>query len=392
MSVETGGLLYSSMHTAARQRTDSRASVRRHIVARPCPRASVRTRMLLLLCATMLPSRAFAQESLAIRSDFLFYGDNTEFRNPFREGETIFGAAVRVTVDIALNDRVVVSAGGFGNQRFGSEDAFEQVRPVISLTVRGRRSAFVLGTLPPRTSERPAGPDLDGPHELLPPLQRETLTYQRPYESGLAWTFNGTRLRHHLWLDWQRLNTPQHRERFDGGMRTSYRLSQLVTLPLQLHVVHEGGQLHQSGAVADSAALATGAIIGGKIGRYAATLEIVGLGSRHVPDRSRPELSRDGVAFFGRVAAERSGWRGHVIFWRGRNFIKDEGDPNYLSIDRSGNRYRRTRDYSETGLTRRFTLARAAVLDVSGRLHRVEGRYEYSYRILSAVSAFWKIR
>ena len=125
---------------------------------------------------------------------------------------------------------------------------------------------------------------------------------------------------------------------------------------------------------------------------YAATLDLLGLASRHVPDRSRPELSRDGTGFFGRVAAERAGWRGHVIFWRGRNFIKDEGDPNYLSITRSGDRYRGTRDYSEAGLTRRFTLARAAVLDVSGRLHRVEGRYEYSFRVVSAVSASWKIR
>lgn len=363
-----------------------------HTFARSRPRASVRTRVLLLLCATMLPSRAAAQEAVAIRSDFLFYGDNTEFRNPFREGATIFGAAVRVAAEIGLNDRVTISAGGFGNQRFGSEDAFEQVRPVLSLTVRGRRSSFVLGTLPSRTSERAAGPDRDGPHELLPPLQRETLAYERPYEAGLAWTFNGSRLRHHFWLEWQRLNTPDHRERFDGGLRTSYRLSQRVTLPFQLHVVHEGGQLHQSGAVADSAAIAAGAIVGGTLARYSTTLELFGLGSRYVPDRSRPELSRDGVAFFGRAAAERSAWRAHVIFWRGRNFIKDEGDPNYLSIARSGDRYRGTRDYSEAGLTRRFTLARAAVLDVSGRLHRVEGRYEYSYRILSAVSAFWKIR
>ena len=348
--------------------------------------------MLLLLCAALAPSRAAAQDQLAIQSHFLFYGDNTEFRNPFREGETVFGAAARVTAEIPLNGFVTVSAGGFGNQRFGSEDAFEQVRPVLSLTIRGRRSSFVFGTLPPIATDLPVGPDRNGPHELLPPLQRETLTFERPYESGLAWTFKGTDLRHHFWLEWQRLNTPEHRERFDGGLHASYRLSNLVSLPLQFHVVHEGGQLHQSGAVADSGAIAAGAIVAGTIGSYATTVEVFALGSRNVPDRSRPELSADGGAFFGRAAAERSGWRAHIIFWRGRNFMKDEGDPNYLSIARNGDRYRGTRDYSELGLTRRFTLARTAVFDASGRVHRVEGRYEYSYRILSVVSASWKIR
>src|SRR5512145_928342 len=109
-------------------------------------------RMAVLLGVALLSSTASAQEQLSIKSDFLFYGDNTEFSNPFREGETIFGAAVRVAFEIALNDRVTLSAGGFANQRFGSEQAFDDTRPVLSLTVRGRRSSFVLGTLPPATS------------------------------------------------------------------------------------------------------------------------------------------------------------------------------------------------------------------------------------------------
>ena len=352
----------------------------------PVPRVTV------LLGVALMSSSASAQEQLSIKSDFLFYGDNTEFSNPFREGETIFGAAVRVAADIALNDRVVVSAGGFANQRFGSEEAFDDVRPVLSLTVRGRRSSFVLGTLPAPTSQIPVGPDRGGPHGLLPALQRETLSFDRPYEPGLAWTFDGSRLKHHFWLEWQRLNTSEHRERFDGGVNTSYRVADFVTIPVQLHVVHEGGQLYASGPVADSSALATGAVFNGDRGQMSGSLELYAVGSRFVPDRSRPHLERDGIGFFGRASVERSGWRGHVIFWRGRNYIKDEGDPNYLSLDRNGNRYRGTRDYAEAGLTRRFTLAPVAVLDVSGRLHRVEGRYEYSYRILSVVSAAWKIR
>ena len=86
------------------------------------------------------------------------------------------------------------------------------------------------------------------------------------------------------------------------------------------------------------------------------------------------------------------GWRGHLLFWRGRNFVKDEGDPNYLSLGRDGKRYRGTRDYSEAGLTRRFMLATSAVLDAAFRVHRVEKHYEYSFRIMSVVSGLWKIR
>ena len=349
-----------------------------------------------LLGMSLLSSNVSAQEQLTIRSDFLFYGDNTEFKNPFREGETIFGAAARVAAEIGLNDRVTISAGVFGNQRFGSDDAFELVRPVLSLTVRGRRSSFVFGTLPAQTSAIDIGPDLGGPHALLPALQRETLSFDRPYEPGLAWTFEGSKLRHHFWLEWQQLNTSEHRERFDGGIRTSYRLSDLVAIPVQLHVVHEGGQLYNSGVVRDSSAVATGATLTGHTGEtgdvYALSLDLLAVGSLYVPDRGESDLSRDGIGFFGRAAVEHAGWRGHVIFWRGRNYIKHEGDPNYQSITRIGDRYIGTRDYSEAGLTRRFTLTPSAVIDVSGRLHRVEGHYEYSYRILSVVSAGWKIR
>jgi hypothetical protein len=91
---------------------------------------------------------------------------------------------------------------------------------------------------------------------------------------------------------------------------------------------------------------------------------------------------------------ERSGWRAHLIVWRGRNFIKDEGDPNYLSVRLTvpgAPRYHGTHDYAEVGLTRRFALAAPAFIEVSGRYHRIEDSYEYSYRIFSIVSPSWRI-
>ena len=334
-----------------------------------------------------------AQEHIALRSDVLLYGDNTEFRNPFREGETIFGAAARVAADLELNPRVTLTLGVFGNQRFGGDAAFELVRPVIALAITGARSSFVFGALPARHAGAPAGADLMGPHALLPALQRETLAFERAFEPGLQWTFKGSRLRHDAWLEWQRLNTAEHRERFDAGLNAEVRASAAVALPFQFHVVHQGGQLFAAGPVADSMAAAAGVKVERRAaGTMRASIEGYGVLSRYVPDRAMPDRSRDGTAFFGRVAVEQNGWRAHMIVWRGRNVIKEEGDQNYGSVRRDGTRYRGTRDYAELGATRRFELARSATLDVSGRLHRVERYYEYSYRVTSTVNFATRIR
>jgi hypothetical protein len=324
-----------------------------------------------------------AQERVTLQADVLFYGDNTEFRNPFREGETIFGTAPRVCAVASFNDRVDLTLGAAGNHVFGGDAAWQLLRPVVSLTVRGRRSSFVFGTLPVSHPDPSAGPDQAGPHRLLPVLQRETVSFTRPVEAGLQWTFRGSRLKHDMWINWQRVNTAEHRERFDAGISAELRLAPAFALPIQLHVVHEGGQLFASGAVRDSAAGAIGVRMSGAAHAFGrGGLEIYGLASRFVPDRAAPERSRRGAGILGRAAVERAGWRAHVLFWRGRDVITEEGDPNYLSIRRDGSYYRGTRDYSEAGLTRAFTPAPAVTIAASARIHRTERHYEYSYRVL----------
>ncbi len=334
-----------------------------------------------------------AQPGVVLTSDVLFYGDNTEFRNPFREGETIFGAAARAGVELELTPAATLRLGALGNLRFGSEDAFEIVRPVVALDVRRGGSTFVIGTFPPPDLLDVSGPDLAGPHRLLPSFQRETLTFDRPHEAGLMWRLDWRRLRHEMWVNWQRLNTPAHRERFDTGASASVQLTGTLSLPMQLHVVHEGGQLHASGPVADSAALATGLTLTRTIhDKTRVSIEILGAASRYVPDRERPEASRSGAAFFTRAAIARGPWRGHLIVWRGDDFVKVEGDPNYQSMRRDGSRYRGVRDYAEAGMTRSFHPAPAVRLEASARAHRTERYYEYSFRVIAVVSVGARVR
>jgi hypothetical protein len=334
---------------------------------------------------------ASGQDRITIQADVLIYGDDTEFRNPFREGETIFGSATRVAASVGMNDHVTLSLGIFANQRFGSDEAFRLVRPIVSLTLAGQRSLFVFGTLP--QTMKSTGPDRNGPHGLLPALQRETLAFDRPYEAGVFWRFAGARVTHESWIDWQLVNTPTHRERFDAGASGEVRVNRLVALPFQAHIVHSGGQLFASGRVADSGAIATGISIAGRIAKLdVASLEVYGALSRHRPDRSDPPRDRDGAAFLARAAVERTGWRAHLLFWRGCDFIHEEGDPNYLSVTKDGSLYRGTRDYSETGLTRTLRPADELRLDRSARLHRIENNYEYSFRVTAVAALAWPVR
>jgi hypothetical protein len=348
--------------------------------------------VIVAMCASA--SLISAQEHVTVRSDILFYGDNTEFRNPFRDGETIFGSAARAAVVFGLGDRVEIALGGFGNVRFGGDDAFDEAKPVIALTIAGERSTFVFGTLATPRAGRPAGPDRTGPHGLLPPIQRETLAFDRPYEAGLSWRFKGDTVQQELWINWQRVNTTDHRERFDGGAVGKIRLSGWLAVPFNVHIVHEGGQLFASGPVADSSAVATGFDVRIPGARWLETagIELYGLASRFVPDRSEPFRSRDGGAFFARATGERAGWRGHFLVWRGKHFIKDEGDPNYSALQRDAVEWLGTRDYAEAGVTRTFEPVTNVLLEASGRVHRIEKQYEYSFRILARTALSLKLR
>ncbi|MDQ3070962.1 MAG: hypothetical protein M3R55_14695 [Acidobacteriota bacterium] len=343
-------------------------------------------RILALAFLMLAPAAAAAQQPVRVAADILFFGDNTEFRNPFREGETILGAAATLALEVPLGDRLTIVAGGFGVRRFGSDRSFDLARPVLTLRAGGPRSTFLFGTLIAPVAGVPAGPDRTGPHGLLPAIQRETLAFERPYEAGLQWRFAGKTVRHDMWINWQQLNTPAHRERFDVGVAGEARVTGWLSVPFQAHIVHEGGQLFASGPVNDSSVLASGVSVGREARGARLTLETYGLVSRYVPDRAEPDRSLDGRAILGRAAAERSGWRGHALFFRGRDFIKVEGDPNYMSLTRGGARYIGTRDYSEAGIARTFRPAPEALIETSARLHRIEGRYEYSFRVMSAVS------
>jgi hypothetical protein len=343
-------------------------------------------RVALLALTTLGVARDVSAQAIdySLEATATFFGDNTEFFNPFRTGRTLIGTDAFVVGEARTSERLAIRAGVFGLQSFGADRSLDQVRPVLSLVIGPPKSRLILGTLETvRRSDGP-GPDRTSPHGLLPPMQIETLAFERPWEAGLQWLYTTPRLKHDAWLHWQRINHHDQREVFDTGYTARVRVSRTIGVRADVFLVHEGGQLTSRGVVADSFSSAIGVDLGGRAGVFDRVgFEANVLASRFVPDRARPADSRSGLGTFLRVSAERSSWRGHAIVWRGDDFIAREGDPLYQSRFANGIGYRLLRDYSEVGLTRLFPLAERSWLEVSLRGHHVEQHYEYSFRILA---------
>jgi hypothetical protein len=340
--------------------------------------------VLVVLCAA---EHGVSAQTFTAAGDFLFYGDNTEFANQFRSGETTLGAAGRLALEVGINDRVRLRVGFFGSGRFGAHEAFDSAEPLVALEVSSARSRFIFGSLETTATRHDvAGPDVETPHALLPPLQQETLTFTRGQEMGLQWLVDSERLTHDAWINWQRLNTAASRERFDAGYRAVVSWpDRPLWLHGQWHVVHEGGQQFNSGAVSDSQGFALGAELAGGSRLARVSVEAHAVATRNVPDRERPQSTEAGLGIFTRAAAARGAWRTHLIVWRSRDTLKAEGDPNYLAARRDGRLFRKVRDYAEVGLTRHFRPAPGVHMFAAVRMHRVESHYEYSYRIVGRV-------
>jgi hypothetical protein len=341
----------------------------------------------LLLASVLLAREASAQGvDFKLDTQFTFYGDNTEFTNPFAVGVTTLGIHGTVVGEARTSARLAIRFGVYGNQVFGSSRGFDDARPVISLVIGPKSSRLIMGTLSTVRRADGIGPDRTTLHGQLPPVQVETLSFERPWEPGLQWLVDTARYQHDAWVHWQRVNTVTQREIFDAGWSSRLRLNRAATMRADMFERHQGGQRTTLGAVSDSWAGTFGLDVGGPAGPLDRVgLEALVLGSRYVPDRADLSSARSGFATFLRASVEEGHWRFHGLLFRGDDFIAVEGDPLYQSVQRDHREVRSLRDYAEAGATRLFPLAKDSWLEASVRWHRAENHYGYSYRILSTV-------
>ena len=122
--------------------------------------------------------------------------------------------------------------------------------PIVSLRLHSPTQHLTLGTL--STDRADFGRDRTTPHGLLPPLATETLWFTRAYEAGVQWQVRTPKVAHEVWYNYQKLNTPEHREKFDVGITGRLPISGPATAAYQIHLVHHGGELYAGELLHDS--------------------------------------------------------------------------------------------------------------------------------------------
>jgi hypothetical protein len=336
-----------------------------------------------LVCLTPA-ARPAAAQVFTWKSGAIFYGDNTEFFNPYRIGQTILGGQMQTWLSAEPGPRTEVILGVFADHRSGRSDFFDEVKPLLGFRYRTATSLGALGTLV--TEDR---------HGYLEPLEVTTLELTRPIEYGLQWREEHGSVGGEVFIDWQHLNTRDSREIFDYGLLLHLRPWRYLSLEFQGHGLHHGGQLYTAGVpVTNNLAAALGARLQGSLPALGmSSLGVFRLTSHgHIDPTAEPNRPDRGSGLYVRGSISPRGWvELFTIQWWGRNFLSEEGDNSYNSRGADRQYYKANRRYQEYGVARQIAIESGVTLDAELRFHKFDdlhsialghSDWEYSYRLV----------
>src|ERR1019366_9080390 len=119
-------------------------------------------------------------ESVTFQNTFIFYGDNTEFFEPFRLRETLLGQQLKSYLNLETGLKTSLWAGIFADHLSAVLNSSVNVLPILSFSYHQDDSKGVFGTLQPVNR-----------HGLLEPMEVTTLEITRPIEYGMQWVQTG---------------------------------------------------------------------------------------------------------------------------------------------------------------------------------------------------------
>jgi hypothetical protein len=302
------------------------------------------------------------------KNQFTFYGDNTEFFEPFRVRETILGQQFESYVDASASGQADLWGGLFLNHPSAQEISTD-VQPILSFIYHSGGSQFIFGTLQPVYR-----------HGLIEPMEVTTLELTRPIEYGLEWVEKDNFINLDSFLDWQQLLTDVDREIFDYGGSSQLPLAPGILLEGQCHGYHVGGA-NTDGVVSNNLAAGLGLAFKPRLPVLgSSSLEIFGLGSKtSQPGYPGPTF---GQGLYTKVIVSPDDrWQFFGISWFGKDYMSQEGDSNYNSLGADGVYYESNRTYEELGVRRFVEIENGVTFDFELRSHWIDSYWANSFRL-----------
>jgi len=212
-------------------------------------------------------------------------------------------------------------------------------------------------------------------HGMPDAILSEDLEYTRESELGFQLKLDYNHLHSDTWINWNRLDTPAHREYFDFGNNLRIPVW-LFVFSLQFYASHHGGQLYHTGPMRENFILGAGIentypLPGPCFNKAGWSLHA--FGDRDVPDRPDPSLTTTGYGFLGELWFNIFLFRIYADCWLGNNFITEEGNPLY----------RTEKGWFFCGFRNEKSIAGSSQFISEVRFHRysLSRFWEYQYRI-----------
>ncbi len=268
-----------------------------------------------------------------LEAQYLGFVKNNEYFNLIADGYTLLGHQLDLTLKLQTSKNYKFFMG-IDLQKYMGLNDFEKPIPYIGLEIYKGKSTFYFGKL--NTSDN---------HHLSEPLYDfERHLDDRHIENGLEHRFKNAHWQTDTWLEWEHFIFKEDslRERLNFGQTTTYTKSfgsWQIRWPLQLYIMHRGGQINIRTVESTTynnamviANYATGLQLEKHLTQYSLGLAYTYFGHQINSDNVEELHFKNGEAHQVQIFIRHHAWQHALSYWQAYKFVAPKGNPIYQSI------------------------------------------------------------
>ena len=163
----------------------------------------------------------------------LLFNKNNEYSDNVADGYTLFGYQINPYLSYYPAKFVRIDLGVYAQQDFGNPE-FSMIVPTFSARLIHDKFSLQFGNIAGNIH-----------HRMIEPLYDfENVLVNRP-ELGFQILYDGEKLWSDMWINWEKMlySGDYDQEIVTGGSSSKFNITKNITIPVQLLINHQGGQI-----------------------------------------------------------------------------------------------------------------------------------------------------